>query len=315
MTATLEGKKGSPELRCGWCAGRRSHRTVALRAGGRGGARAGRPRMSKLESFPHPERPVPAETRLSTFPSRFPPNSSAPTVSMSMKRIGPIAQAWYKWKALRLPWRKRFFVGYDLHGNTYWEFRLTTRGDTAHDVGTAAAGSERWRRIVHYPRSTHYSDVRVSPLWHQWLRHTRPDAPSLAEQRDDVARQRRVKVLAAEADARWDAKPRVMEAPEDAAARSSSRSGGGSLPPAAADPTARDEAAHAEEQQAPQEQERAQDASGSPEQIATEPSPDAKKPTTTTTTPENDPWAKAKPQGPGETWQPTAWSPTAAKKR
>ena len=28
-----------------------------------------------------------------------------------MKRIGPVAQAWYKWKALRLPWRKRFFVG------------------------------------------------------------------------------------------------------------------------------------------------------------------------------------------------------------
>lgn len=32
-------------------------------------------------------------------------------ISMSPKRIGPIAQAWYKWKALRLPWRKRFLVG------------------------------------------------------------------------------------------------------------------------------------------------------------------------------------------------------------
>ncbi|PNY24109.1 Uncharacterized protein TCAP_05950, partial [Tolypocladium capitatum] len=106
---------------------------------------------------------------------------------MSPKRIGPIAQAWYRWKALRLPWRKRFFIGHDLHGNTYWEFRLTRGADDG-----AASHGERWRRIVTYPRSTHLSDVSVSPLWHQWLRHTRPDAPSLAEQRGDVVRQERV---------------------------------------------------------------------------------------------------------------------------
>ncbi|CEJ89330.1 hypothetical protein VHEMI05179 [[Torrubiella] hemipterigena] len=125
---------------------------------------------------------------------------------MAAKRIGPITQAWYRWKAMRLPWRKRFLVGFDLQGNTYWEFRLTTRG--------GADSEEPWRRIVQYPRSTHYSSVKVSPLWHQWLRHLR-EAPSMTEQRDDVTRQQRMKYLAAEADARWEAKPKIMEAPKE----------------------------------------------------------------------------------------------------
>ncbi|KAM3444793.1 hypothetical protein NHJ13734_001143, partial [Beauveria thailandica] len=46
---------------------------------------------------------------------------------MAGNPIGPIGQAWLRWKSLRLPWRKRFLVGFDLQGNTYWEFRLTTR--------------------------------------------------------------------------------------------------------------------------------------------------------------------------------------------
>lgn len=30
---------------------------------------------------------------------------------MATNQIGPVARAWYRWKALRLPWRKRFLVG------------------------------------------------------------------------------------------------------------------------------------------------------------------------------------------------------------
>ncbi|PWI74659.1 hypothetical protein PCL_07973 [Purpureocillium lilacinum] len=234
-----------------------------------------------------------------------------------MKRIGPVAQAWYKWKALRLPWRKRFFVGYDLQGNTFWEFRLTTRGgsDTSLDP---SASSERWRRIVHYPRSTHYSDVKVSPLWHQWLRHTRPDAPSLAEQRADVSRQERTKVLAAQADARWEAKPRVMEAPEDAAARIAPTPAA-----AAADAVPEGGAGEQQQQQQPQtaesEQQTVQSEQQSPaEQTQTGPDAAAKRKAAASAaaaTPENDPWAKARAQGPSEKWQPAAWTPTAAKKR
>ncbi|KAM4054697.1 NADH ubiquinone oxidoreductase subunit NDUFA12 domain-containing protein [Hirsutella rhossiliensis] len=134
---------------------------------------------------------------------------------MAPKRIGPLAQAWHAWKALQLPWRKRFFVGYDLQGNTYWQFRLTTRGPPS-DYPDSHAATEPWRRIVHYPRSMPYSEVKVSPLWHQWLRQTRHEPPSLAEQRDDVQRQERIKLLAAQADARWEAKPRVTDSPVDA---------------------------------------------------------------------------------------------------
>lgn len=119
---------------------------------------------------------------------------------MSSKPIGPIRQAWYRWKALKLPWRKRFFVGLDLQGNTFWEFK-------------DALSSNRMRRIVQYPSSTHYSEIKISPQWHQWLRHTRYDPPSLTEQSQDLIRQNNLKVLAAQADARWAAKPSFLDKP------------------------------------------------------------------------------------------------------
>jgi NADH dehydrogenase [ubiquinone] 1 alpha subcomplex assembly factor 2 len=72
------------------------------------------------------------------------------------------------------------------------------------------------RRIVQYPRNVHYSDVSalISPAWHQWLRHTRPNPPSIAEQRQDVVRQEQLKVLAAQADARWASKKSYLDAPD-----------------------------------------------------------------------------------------------------
>jgi hypothetical protein len=62
---------------------------------------------------------------------------------------GPIRRAWYEWKMLRFPWRKRWLVGFDLEGNTFWEFK-----DALHAL--------RNRRIAKYHRSTHYGDVNVS---------------------------------------------------------------------------------------------------------------------------------------------------------
>ncbi|KAM0251335.1 hypothetical protein ACHAP5_001643 [Fusarium lateritium] len=191
---------------------------------------------------------------------------------MATNQIGPIARAWYKWKALRLPWRKRFLVGFDLQGNTYWEFRLT-RG---------AESNERWRRIVKYPRSAHYSSVKVSPQWHQWLRHTREEPPSVDEQRGDIMRRVRMQQLAAEADARWEAKPKMMDAPQAAPAPL--------LSSVEASPLQHD--------------------AGKGEQADTT----AKK-VEEKVEKQDDPWAKAKAKGPGETWQPAAWSPTATKKR
>jgi NADH:ubiquinone oxidoreductase subunit len=99
-----------------------------------------------------------------------------------------------------------YHTGLDLEGNTYWEFR-----------DTLFSQQGRLRRIVQYPPSLHYSDVtsKISPSWHQWLRHTRPDPPSLTEQSQDLVRQRNLKILAAQADERWNAKKSYLDAPAD----------------------------------------------------------------------------------------------------
>ncbi|KAL0931036.1 NADH-ubiquinone oxidoreductase assembly factor N7BML [Colletotrichum truncatum] len=198
---------------------------------------------------------------------------------MSSTRLSPILEAWYKWKSLRLPWRKRFLVGRDLQGYTYWEFR-EARGD----------GPGRFRRIVKYPRSTYLSDVKVSPLWHQWLRHTRENPPSLEEQSKEVFRQERMKMLAAQADARWEAKPRVMDAP--------GQDMGQPLPAlntAQSQPIAPEmEATNAKK-------------------VEAEAAEQASKPSTTKKKYGHDPWEKAT-KGPGESWQPQAWVPPAEKK-
>jgi NADH dehydrogenase [ubiquinone] 1 alpha subcomplex assembly factor 2 len=72
------------------------------------------------------------------------------------------------------------------------------------------------RRIVKYPRSVHYSEIKIPPQWHQWLRHTRQDAPSIAEQEQDVVRRENLKILAAQADARWAAKASFLDHPGQA---------------------------------------------------------------------------------------------------
>jgi NADH dehydrogenase [ubiquinone] 1 alpha subcomplex assembly factor 2 len=48
----------------------------------------------------------------------------------------------------------------------------------------------------------------------QWLRHTRFDPPSIAEQQQDLMRQERIKLLAAQADAKWAEKPSALDAPD-----------------------------------------------------------------------------------------------------
>lgn len=177
--------------------------------------------------------------------------------------------------------------GLDLQGNTYWEFR-DARGDDA---------PGRWRRIVQYPRDTHYGDVRPSPQWHQWLRHLRDAPPTLREQRDDLARRQRIKLLAADADARWAAKPRLVgdvddlpgrpvAALEGMAARRGAEVGreGGE----ASSPGETEEGAIASEEQAAQSDTSARNPA--------------------------DPWKQNRRAGPSEDWQPQAWTPPASKR-
>ena len=95
-------------------------------------------------------------------------------------------------------------IGLDLSGTTFWEYK---------NVLNAA----RPRRMVKYPRSTQYSDVKISPMWLQWLRHTRSEAPTLEEQEADAQRQVELKQLVQVADARWNSKQSYLDSPEDTA--------------------------------------------------------------------------------------------------
>ncbi|KAL5343785.1 hypothetical protein BJX70DRAFT_122520 [Aspergillus crustosus] len=114
--------------------------------------------------------------------------------------MSPINSLWFKWKSLRLPWRKSFLVGHDLAGNTFWEFK---------DQITAG----RFRRIVKPRPRTHYADVEVSPQWHQWLRYVRPEPPSIQEQQEDIQRRQRILVLAEMQKKRWETEQAHLDAP------------------------------------------------------------------------------------------------------
>lgn len=101
-------------------------------------------------------------------------------------------QLWHKWKSLRnVPFRKSWFVGYDLEGNSYWEYLDRNN-------------PYRLRRKVQFnDRHKLYVDFEAKPQWIQWLRHTRANAPTLEELIQDNIRQRRLKILAEQAKLRW----------------------------------------------------------------------------------------------------------------
>jgi NADH dehydrogenase [ubiquinone] 1 alpha subcomplex assembly factor 2 len=124
----------------------------------------------------------------------------------------------------------------------------------------------------------------VSPAWHQWLRHTREQPPSIQEQQGDVVRQAQLKVLAAQADARWEAKARLVGQPaaDEGVKQIDGKVWGAAQPVTGPGETGR-------------------------EQSITQEQPTAKQR-------DDDPWKKAK-GGPSEQWQPQAWSPRGAPKR
>ncbi|KAI1154555.1 hypothetical protein F4825DRAFT_171835 [Nemania diffusa] len=215
---------------------------------------------------------------------------------MSSNATNPLHKAWDLWKSLHLPWRKRFFVGRDPTGNTYYELRQP-RGDDA-----AAATS--YRRLVYYPRSTEYSEVRVPPAWHQWLRHQRHAPPTMAEQLGELRRQARVKVLAAEADARWEAKGSLLDMPPAASTNATAATAGATAVgsgQAAREPGQGD--------RIPPEPRRRE---GRGEDGPAEQKSGAQK---TESPSRENPWKQADRSAPGEKWQPEGWTPTPVRKR
>lgn len=194
----------------------------------------------------------------------------------------PLRSVYLRWKALRLPWRRHILVGSDLFGNTFWEY--FPRG---------VSRAVRPRRILRPSKQTHHSDVQVSPQWHQWLKTTRADPPSMQEQIQDLQRIQELQVNARLADARWEAKARYIEKPKarDTEVSAQRRRFGGLEEVKSDRPTA---------------------VGG--EMPRTE--PEAKEGVRTavdTQIPKGvpDPWEKADATGhnPGGKWQPEAWSP------
>jgi NADH dehydrogenase [ubiquinone] 1 alpha subcomplex assembly factor 2 len=167
--------------------------------------------------------------------------------------MGAIRDLWLRWKMLRLPWRKTFLVGtlplgiqlclyngleltvagHDLYGNTFWEFK-------------DQINPGRWRRMIKGKgRATisTLSDVQITPQWHQWLRYTRHEPPSLQEQVADVQRLAQLKINAKLADERWAAKAKYIETPRPPSpprrtvAPKSDRLQGGNIEPPRAEDT------------------------------------------------------------------------------
>lgn len=131
----------------------------------------------------------------------------------------------------------------------------------------------------------------MTPAWHQWLRYQREFPPSMQEQVAELQRQARIKVLAAEADARWEAKPSLLDMPTTTTA-----SGDGQV---------RDQELGRDREALEKPQEAQGEGEGRPPEQTT----------SQTGTRSPDPWKRAERGAPGETWQPEAWTPTPARKR
>lgn len=155
----------------------------------------------------------------------------------------------------------------------------------------------------------------------QWLRHTRFDPPTLDEQRQDVARQERMKVLALQADQRWAAKPSALDAPDLQQPIQPLQS----HDPASG--VAQMSASEGKEDRAgPIRQ--IEEREARPPPVAEEPSPQemprdppvpaptdaapAQSKTKARKDPKENPWNQAEPS---KDWQPQGWSPAPARRR
>ncbi|KAF2036435.1 hypothetical protein EK21DRAFT_105753 [Setomelanomma holmii] len=220
---------------------------------------------------------------------------------------GALTRAYYQWRMQRFPWRKKWLAGFDLHGNTFWEFK-----DQLHAL--------RNRRIAKYSRQTHYGDVQVSPSWMQWLRHTRFDPPTIAEQQQEVMRQERMKVLASQADARWASKPSALDAPDKQQPMQmlQSRDPDSGVVQMNLDQEARDrtEPPRTEEQGNLPESVAADIEAQSTSRVPPRPTLEdeaasAPKRKKTKKEPRDSPWGQSEPS---KDWQPQGWSPAPARR-
>lgn len=98
-------------------------------------------------------------------------------------------QLYYKWRSLKgIPFRKKFFIGYDLDANTYWEFYLDKKNPNI-----------RPRRLVqpYQPESMLFNYFDKVPIqWAQWLKFARKSPPSIFDILNDEERIKKLQIMA-----------------------------------------------------------------------------------------------------------------------
>ncbi|KAK9464412.1 hypothetical protein V1512DRAFT_250109 [Lipomyces arxii] len=125
-----------------------------------------------------------------------PPKLSRFQKYLYLANSGYIRSIWLRWKMLRrVPFRKRFLIGTDLEGNTFWEWNnLNNPG--------------RQRRLVELRNGkTEYVDYSLPPQWGQWLRHVRYEPPTVQELMNENVRRAGIAARVAAAEQRWKSIP------------------------------------------------------------------------------------------------------------
>ncbi|KAI5805681.1 hypothetical protein EDC01DRAFT_725270 [Geopyxis carbonaria] len=95
------------------------------------------------------------------------------------------------YRSLPLPFRRKRLLGVDLANNTYWE--------------TTLPGARPRRSVEFATKGRDWVDYAgaVPVQWHQWLRATRAEPPSVQELVADVRRREGVRELARRSEERW----------------------------------------------------------------------------------------------------------------
>lgn len=113
--------------------------------------------------------------------------SAADKLKAFYKKVPVWKQLYYKWRSLKnIPFRKKFFVGYDLDANTYWEFYLDKN-------------QQRPRRLVqpYSPESLLFNYFDKIPIqWSQWLKFARKTPPSIFDILNDQERIKKLQIMA-----------------------------------------------------------------------------------------------------------------------
>lgn len=128
--------------------------------------------------------------------------------------------------------------------------------------------------------------------WHQWLRYVRHEPPSIEEQQRDLIRQAQIKKLAQIADEKWAAKPSFLDKPKTQQPTPATRTSDKTLNPTeTSDPKSQGQPGVMNQMQGQEEIQ--QEASQSKKTKGL---------------------ARNVPTGPGEKWQPDAWTPDASRR-